>query len=121
MADAQAHGTAVPPIHRPTLLIPAALGAPPSHPAELWDDARVGRKYDASPDYWTSPRPMPVVQLACACGWRSPVLETPEGTRASDPTARTQQRVSVVLTSADFVARCELEWTVHLADGADHA
>jgi len=116
MTAANVTRTAVSPIHRAVVLIPPAPHAPPSEPADLWADARVGRKYDAAPHNWTPPSPLPVVQMACACGWRSPVLETPAGTRATQPTAPTPGRHAVVLAPAAFVTRGEQLWIAPAGD-----
>lgn len=91
----------------PIALVPPAPRAIPAFHAMV---TFIGS--DVPSEEWTSEQPITVLAMACGCGWRSPLLETPPNTRCvTDP-----DWVSpLVLTSKAFYWQCQAIWNAHLA------
>lgn len=100
------------PAHCLRAIVSHAPGTAPIPPAGLWEDALVGRKYDAAPREWTHPTPAPRITLVCPCGWQSGPVDTPDGTRVTQPTHAAVD--PVLLTSNAFLTQCVDAWAAHL-------
>jgi hypothetical protein len=108
--DNTAPGTAERPHLYPVALVPPLPGAAPARYANLVvasPDALL-----APEDDWNDETPVAVIQMACSCGWRSPLLETPPETRCVTP--RVGAAVLLLVPDA-FHRQCQALWKAHRA------
>lgn len=106
--DNTAPGTAERPHLYPVALVPPLPGAAPARYANL-----VVASPDASlaaEDDWNDETPVAVIQMACSCGWRSPLLETPPQTRCVTPRVGA---AALLLVHDAFHRRCQAIWNAH--------
>jgi hypothetical protein len=93
----------------PVALVPPLPGAAPARYANLVIAPADGH---LAPEVgWSAESPVAVIQMACSCGWRSPLLETPPATRCVTPSTGA---AALLLVPDAFHRSCQALWDAHL-------
>lgn len=113
--DNTARGAADRPHLYPVALVPPLPGAAPARYANLV--VAPPTAHLEAEDDWSTDAPVAVIQMACSCGWRSPLLDAPPATRCVTSRAHT---AALLLAPEAFRQRCHAVWAAHLPPPRRH-